>query len=422
VAAEKTKVEGSRLREALSFARRIIETCGPRPAGSISCHESAVMLKDELEKHCDRAALETFTCHPAALYSFLKVLVLSYITASAMLIPGGTWVWASVVVYCFGLLYAVRQFCLFRQTFDGFFKSAIGYNVAGVIEPAREAKRQVIIAGHHDSGPIFTYLLRHQKLYAFRFFGGVAAYITALVLSCSWAVTDSVSGWACSCLRLTPYAAIVLGVFVVPLYFAVKKESSPGAGDNLISSVMAVKLAEIFAARKKDGKSALESTRLILISFDAEEAGFRGSRAYARRHRDELRSLPTFMLNMECIYRTKELSFVVVDGNGLIRLSRSLADECRRIARSLGYESRLVSVPCGGGGTDAAEFAKIGVEATTLLAMSSRLVRDGLVYHTPADTVDNLEPAAVGAALDIALAFIVQKDAGAPPRAPSNLP
>ena len=55
-----------------------------------------------------------------------------------------------------------------------------------------------------------------------------------------------------------------------------------------------------------------------------------------------------------------------------------------------------------GGATDAAELTGAGVRATTLIAMSTRLVREGLVYHTMQDTVDAIEPAAVAACLAVA--------------------
>ena len=62
-----------------------------------------------------------------------------------------------------------------------------------------------------------------------------------------------------------------------------------------------------------------------------------------------------------------------------------------------------------GGGTDAAELAKAGVRATTMIAMPAGVVRDGLVYHTMRDTVDAIEPAAVEACL-IGLALAKEID------------
>ena len=57
-----------------------------------------------------------------------------------------------------------------------------------------------------------------------------------------------------------------------------------------------------------------------------------------------------------------------------------------------------------------AEYAKIGVEATTLIAMSTNMIRDNLIYHTLEDKVENLDPRTIEAALRIAHRFILNKE------------
>lgn len=68
----------------------------------------------------------------------------------------------------------------------------------------------------------------------------------------------------------------------------------------------------------------------------------------------------------------------------------------------------------GGGGTDAAEFAKVGVKATSMLAMPTTVFREGLAYHTLQDTVEAIEPEAVRACLAVAKGFVLHKDRAAP--------
>jgi len=107
-----------------------------------------------------------------------------------------------------------------------------------------------------------------------------------------------------------------------------------------------------------DGR--LAQTRLIFASFDAEEAGLRGSRAYVRAHRAELAALPTCNLNIDSIYT--------------------------------------------------AEFTMAGVRATTMLAMPTGIVRDGLVYHTMRDTIDAVQPEAAAACLFVAAHWVQERD------------
>lgn len=87
-----------------------------------------------------------------------------------------------------------------------------------------------------------------------------------------------------------------------------------------------------------------------------------------------------------------------------------LAQKCIGISRNLDIPAKPTKMKFGGGATDACELAKAGVKATTLIGMSTDLVRDGLVYHTMRDTVDAIEPQAVEACLAVAGALALDLD------------
>ena len=87
-----------------------------------------------------------------------------------------------------------------------------------------------------------------------------------------------------------------------------------------------------------------------------------------------------------------------------------MANECVAIAKSLGYEAKAFPIPFLIGGTDAGEFGRIGVTATNLSAMSIETIIHVGTYHTPNDTIDAIEPAAIEAAFQIAATFVQQKD------------
>jgi hypothetical protein len=146
------------------------------------------------------------------------------------------------------------------------------------------------------------------------------------------------------------------------------------------------------------------------VRFDAEESGLRGSRAFAVRHRAELQALPTFMLNIDSIYDRAELQFLTRDLNGTVPLSEDLARRAAHLCQAAGGPQRLYRMAFGGGGTDSAELARIGVQATTLIGLSTDLVRDGLVYHTLNDTVEAIDPAAVEVCLKTAASLVEDLD------------
>ena len=183
----------------------------------------------------------------------------------------------------------------------------------------------------------------------------------------------------------------------------------------MISVAIAAEIAGIFGGPKKAGHNPLQHTRLIFASFDAEEAGLRGARAYINRHRQKLLQTKTYVLNMDTIYKVKYITFLDKDLNASVKLSHQMAQDCVDIAKSLGYNAGISVMSFGGGSTDAAAFGQAGVEATNIAGMSFDIkdYGEGWVYHTPNDVSKQIEPGAVEAVLKIVREYILRKDASA---------
>jgi hypothetical protein len=396
--------------DALQFTSDLIDEIGPRLAGTPECLQAAERIHDELLSACDSAEMESFSFHREAFLSFMKVFFIAYLSAIPALIFGDYWLVPAVLCLLFGSAFALTEFLLYLTPFDRFFRRHCGYNVSGFIEPAGEVKQQIIVSGHHDSAYVFNFFKGRQKLYAPRIILGLIVYHFLLLLFVFWGLAE--------CFHVsTPGIANLVRVFwgvgflfVLQFYFFTSKEISPGAGDNLIAVAMCLKLAQRFGFAKKKGHSLLQHTRLIFASFDAEESGLRGSRAYCRKNREALKSIPTYNFNLESIYNVNELSFLTKDVNQYVRLSKPMVDECMDVTRQLGHDAEEGPITWGGGATDAAEFARIGVAATSLLGMKNRFIRDGLSYHTLEDTVDKIDPAAVRASLEVVAGFLFKKD------------
>jgi Zn-dependent M28 family amino/carboxypeptidase len=218
-------------------------------------------------------------------------------------------------------------------------------------------------------------------------------------------VTGTIPGFV----EVFRYAALGTIPFVAPMWFFLGKPT-PGAGDNLIASTIAVQLARIFRRVRDQGGPSLQHTRLVLASFDAEESGLRGAAAYAARHKKELHEVPTTILNMDSLYELDQLQFVTRDINGSITMPKDLVSELMELSSELGYPSRKFPMLFGAGGTDAAEFMRIGVPATTLLALNTQHFQKEVFYHTQKDTVDKIQPEVVKAALEIAWAFVWKRE------------
>lgn len=194
-------------------------------------------------------------------------------------------------------------------------------------------------------------------------------------------------------------------IFMIPLFFFISKKVSPGAGDNMNGSSIAVHVGRYFAQRRKSGKP-LKNTRLILISTDGEEAG---QRDYVSRHGDELKAVPACVLNIDSVYNYKDLAVLLRDRHGFLPLCAQLAKDCVEIASDLGHVLKTIAAPFGSG-TDAAAFAKAGIKATAFIGLPTSLFDNDHIYHTLKDTVECIEPEAVEAVFNIANNYIALND------------
>ncbi len=385
-------------RDALDLTQEIIDACGPRLAGSEASRKAASILVQRLEPFCDRASVEPFEVHPAAFLGFMRVTAVFYLAGTALLFAS---LLAAAACYSAGALITVLQFLLYKEVLDPWFPRAAGHNVVAVMEPEGEASRQLIFAGHHDSARVFNMLCHWPRLYRIRLVGAFVAVLgMPLIAWTSAALAAPVPRPA-----IAAYACAMGLLFLLPMWFFLGEEGTPGAGDNLIASCLLVCVAR---ALRADG--GLRGTRVVLFSSDAEESGLRGARAFVREHRAELRRLPTTLLNVDSVYRADCIQFLRSDLNGFVPLDRSLAEQCVEIAKGLGFGARAFSMYPGTGATDAAEFAKVGVKSTTLIALPTDVETENLVYHTPDDTVASIQPAAVEACLGVALALAREVD------------
>ncbi len=402
------RTETGMIRSILDITQSLIQNCGSRIAGTAGSQKAAHEIAQIMTGFCDKVSEETFYLYPGSLFNIGRIISLVYVLSIPLLYIGDVCAYISLLVCIAAFVYAFVHYFLYGKLFDKFFKKKTGVNAVGVIEPSGDVKRQVIVSGHHDSPYIFNFLSRFEKLAGIRFLFAMLffIYITmlAIIAVTSQLLMDHV--WRLQGAALI--AAIAGLIFIIPLFFFISAKASPGAGDNLNGSSIAVHIGRYFADRKKEG-AALKNTRLIILSADGEEAGQRGARAYAARHKDELISIPTTVLNFDSIYNMKNLAVLLRDRHGFQPLSSKLADRCQDIAAELGYHLKTINAPFGSG-TDAAAFAENGVAATTIIGMPASLFASEYIYHTSKDTVENIEPEAVEAAFNIVANYIADSD------------
>ncbi|MCE7733403.1 MAG: Zn-dependent exopeptidase M28 [Candidatus Heimdallarchaeota archaeon] len=389
-----------------------MKKCGPRLAGSEGVKQARDIIKGLYEESCDSVRIEEFDIRPTSFLGLIRYSAILFIISSFFIYSD--LIYLATIGYSLAFFMILSQSFMYWEVFDRFFTKKSGYNIIGNIEPEGEVKQQIIVSGHHDAPYAFHLLEKVPKLYGILVIAANLTILSSLILSNWWMFSLLITGnnpSSASAIRIWLLFAIIP---VLPFLFFITKTVSPGAGDNMIASVMTIKTASIFGKLKKSHENALQHTRLLVASFDAEEAGLRGARAYVRKNLKELQSVPTYVFNIDSIYEAKNLKLFSRDLNSRVRLSDTMIETCQKVASDLNLELQAIPMPFGGGATDAAEFAKEGIHATTLIGLSTSFVRNETHYHTQYDTVDKIEPEAVEISLKLVVNTISHIDTNDP--------
>lgn len=396
------------VQSAWRLTEEVTTTWTSRLAGSRECLECAEYLKGELSSFCDTTSSQKFDIRPGSFLGYIRINIVLYFIALVALLFGQIYV--ALIAANLSVLITVLQFFFYKEFVDFLFPQKEGRNVYGSIEPSGEVKQQIIISAHHDSAHIFNFLEKDPSTYNKKV---LSATLTQLGLFfVSWIlVTLDMIDILHPVLYWSSVGLLILASYNLYhlWYFYDLKKGTPGAGDNMICVAIAMEIGKYFSNLKKN-QNPLKHTRLVIASWDAEECGLRGARAFVKKHKDDLQRIKTYNLNLECMYAHEELHFLNSDLNNFVPLSQKMAEEGVAIARDLSYSTKILSFPLLAGGTDAAEFAKNGIEATTLVAMSWEKRDHTSVYHTTRDILAHVDQEAVRRSIEIGREYVLRKD------------
>jgi len=279
-----------------------------------------------MNEFCDQTSLDKFKINQGAFLGWIKILVLAYIVSLILLfyhLP-----LFSLLVSIGSLLILVLQFFFYLPIIDFLYPNKKATNVIGIINPKEVIKQQVIISGHHDSARIFNFFVHQPKLYNIRVTGSIAFVVILTLVSLIRLFVSN------DLFILISNIILALGsLLIIQMWFFASKKGTPGAGDNLIASTMAVEIGRYFS------ENTLKHTKIIIASFDAEEEGLRGSRAFAKKYKALLNEYPTTLLNSDCLYNLDGMFFLTSDINNTVKLSVDLAKELTDIATKEGYDA-----------------------------------------------------------------------------------
>ncbi len=394
-------------KSALSLLSSLIDEIGPRPAGSEATRKTAHRLSEEFKKYSDDTIITTHRATPARYFGIFKELIV----ASALMVIlcfVGQPLFALVVLALFG--YCVYHGFLKCDRIKGpnFFPKKDLTNVHSVIEPEEEVTSTVILSAHHDSAPLYKCTEKDKRNYFFTLYLPLISFALTSLIAVAILLIEVFS---LKLLRfnLPSLPSLILLIVALVLQFSYYKlwgyvtdTYSPGAGDNLVSSTMLVELSHYFSWKKANGKG-LKNTRLIFASFDGEEVGLIGSRAWYDQYKGIL--VNPININIDAPFTQEALTFLTKDANGFVSLDKSLASALCEQAEKMGYDALLGELPLFAGATDAASAARVNIPSTTLMGI--KLSKDGVEpYHTLNDTPDALDSKMVETVISILIRYI----------------
>ncbi len=397
----------------------VIKKYGPRESGSENCFAAQKHLKKELDQFCDETKFEEYQMAPKAFLHFTKTISAAIILAVAAGFIISFAVFNSFfvaqcivgVVTAVSLVVAIMEFLLYKKFLDPLHKKVTGHNLVAVRKPAGEVKKRIIISGHIDAAYEWRQIYYGKGKYNLlgptmggSIGGGVLSFIIAVITVIA-GVAD-LGKFGDFMLEYSYYFHIITALFMITLFLFVDfKTISPGANDNLTGTYAAV-----CALRMLDMAGVeLENTEVVAMINDGEEAGLRGAKAYAEKHKDELSggNIETAVLCCDTLTDLEYMNVYSRDMTGTVQNNREFSNLVLNSAKEAGYENaKLANVFFGS--SDAAAFTQAGITSTCLAAMDPTPAD---YYHNRRDNYDRLVPAAIEAGYKIVLASIFNFDA-----------
>jgi hypothetical protein len=98
------------------------------------------------------------------------------------------------------------------------------------------------------------------------------------------------------------------------------------------------------------------------------------------------------------------------DRNGFTRLSGDLLKDIKTVALNLGHELKTISIPFGGGGTDAGQFARDKNKTISIIGTPTNVFRKEIIFHTMKDCPDKISKKAVSTVIEAVSEYIRKFD------------
>jgi hypothetical protein len=359
----------------------IVQACGPRISGSESDARAIGMIREFMGTSCDAVVVEEFDVAPRVLQRLTDIM--TYAVVATFI----TFFLSPVISFVVGVGFAVIFFSsrwYDVEIIDRYLEKKKSANVIGTIKPRSEVKARLIVSGHHDSA--FNMTLLHRQ---FVWLTPVLEVFTTISMLGMIALSVYAMAQGKLLYPVIPTAlwswTVLVGFFGVLTSQIMRKGlvtdiPVEGANDNLSGVATAIGLAA-YASKNRP-----ENIEVVCISFGAEEPNTKGSQSYVQRHLQELKSLPTYILNFDMVGEQGTLRVVKKELEVRSTHAKSFVEFVGAAAREASVAVKPALLPFGN--TDATPFSRRGLQATSIVRLDST----GLPghWHTPEDTLKNI--------------------------------
>lgn len=377
---------------------KVCRRIGPRKPGSPEEYRAQQWFQKDMKNYCEETRIEEFTLHRQGFMGFIPFTVACGI-ASVFVNWFASPIAALILCIC-AFVPLVFEFLMYKEFDDFLFPKQTSHNMIAVRKPKGEVKQRIVMVGHSDSQFEWTLNYLIGGLQA-KLFVEIPA-VVGLIVQTVFALVCIIAGKSGAAVNIQSARWFFILFFVVScvfipfefafLFFQSWTKSVPGASDNLSGCYVGMAVVKAL----DEAKVRFENTEVVVICSGSEEAGLRGSKAYAKAHEKELKEIPTCVVALDTFRDLETMAVYHRDLSGTLQHHDGtkvlVHDACANCGFDVKYESIYI------GGSDAASFTQRGIPATGFAAMDPAPPR---YYHTRLDTPENLRPEAIKAGIEI---------------------
>jgi hypothetical protein len=387
------------------FIQKIITACGPRLPGSPEEKKGAEMIAEEFRSVTGNAKIDEFTLHPHAFIGWIPIagfglmvsaiLVMFYPLAAAIL---------NVCLFSF----AIIQFIKYKQWFDFLFPKATSQNVYSVVEPpSGVAQYTILLSGHIDSSWCWNLPIKHSERMRYKiyygFLGGFLVIVMGIIRVCEFYLGEGLGTGTSFKWMFYIIPFMFPGFYYIHRFLTWDKtKASPGAMDNLSGIAQCLSILKYFQTHPNDQP---KNARLVIVGFGSEEAGLRGSRAFVKKHKNDLLKGEVWNLNIDGV--SDDYSFNLMKGEAMLatNYNTDLVNIVTAVLNEFGLYRPFWKLDVGA--SDAVTLCQAGKRAYTFAAQDTTPLNN---YHTYMDTLDRINPEALRKMLILVLRVIEKID------------